>query len=153
MKLAKGETRPSQVNYEEPRPRLRDPEMPEGMDDIAQRVWSRCVEEMRGTGVIVRADTDILRAYAEAVSLYVRHIELLNTSGPLIRGARGGELVVNPMHRLVREDREAIRLLARELGLSPAARAGLRMDLQSSAPDIDEVLGLHPRFRVLSGTG
>ena len=34
--------------------------------------------------------------------------------GPVITGTRGRELVRNPMHQIVRDDRDAIRLLARE---------------------------------------
>ena len=69
--------------------------------------------------------------------------------GPVITGSRGRGLVRNPMHQIVRDDRDAIRLLARELGLSPAARASLRVPPGAEAPDIDAVLGPPPRLRVV----
>ena len=43
-----------------------------------------------------------------------------------MRGARGGELVKNPLHQIVRDNALLVRALARELGLTPAARVGLR---------------------------
>ena len=36
-----------------------------------------------------------------------------------------GSLVKNPLHQVVRDDADQIRQFARELGLSPSARAGL----------------------------
>lgn len=149
-KRARGETRPSRLNLEAPQPRNRPPQMPRGMDAGAQAVWRRVVKEMEGTGVILAADADILRLYCEAMAGYAEHRRLLSASGPLIRGSRGRELVVNPLSRIVREERDAVRLLARELGLSPAARAGLRVD--ATGPDLDmaESIGLPPRLRVVN---
>ena len=103
----------------------------------------------RARGVIEAADTDILRCYCEAVAAYERDVPLLMRGGPVITGSRGRELVRNPMHQIVRDDRDAIRLLARELGLSPAARASLRVAPGAEAPDIDAVLGPPPRLRVV----
>lgn len=124
--------------------------MPDGMEPEAQAVWRRILRDM-APGVIVSVDADLLRMFAEAVVDYRRARALLTTGGPLIRG-RGGELVVNPAARVVRDTREAARLLARELGLSPAARAGLRIDLNLSGGDLDAVLPPMPRPRVVGGT-
>ena len=148
-KLRKGETRPSRLNGLEPLPRHAAPRMPKGMDEAARRVWRRIVREMTGSGVIEAADTDILRCYCEAVAAYERDVPLLMRGGPVITGSRGRELVRNPMHQIVRDDRDAIRLLARELGLSPAARASLRVSPGVESPDIDAVLGPPPRLRVV----
>ena len=62
-KLRKGETRPSRLNGLEPLPRHAAPRMPKGMDEAARRVWRRVLRGMRGSGLIVAADTDILRCY------------------------------------------------------------------------------------------
>jgi P27 family predicted phage terminase small subunit len=148
-KLRKGETRPSRLNGLEPLPRHRTPTMPKGMDDTARRVWRRVLRETRGAGIILAADTDVLRCYCEAVAAYERDVPLLMKAGPVITGSRGRELVRNPMHQIVRDDRDAIRLLARELGLSPAARAGLQLLPGAEAPDIDAELGPPPRLRVV----
>jgi phage terminase small subunit len=61
--------------------------------------------------------------------------------------------VKNPLHQITRDNREQIRLFARELGLSPAARAGMRIEVERHNPaDVDEVIGLSPRLlRVIGG--
>jgi P27 family predicted phage terminase small subunit len=123
------------------------------MDEPAQKVWRRVVREMRGTDVIANADADVLRCYCEAVARYAQAAEMLARSGPLVRGVhRGaGELVKNPLHQVVRDNADAVRMFARELGLSPSARAGLRLDVSAVPADIEDVLGPPPRLRVVGG--
>lgn len=149
VKVRNGETRPSRVNRMEPLPRLGVPQMPRGMDEGAQKVWRRVLREMRGSAVILRADADVLRCYCEAVSRYQQAAELYARSSPLV--TRDRELVKNPLHQVVRDNADAVRLFARELGLSPSARAGLRMQQGPTAGDIDDVLGPPPRLRVVGG--
>jgi P27 family predicted phage terminase small subunit len=121
------------------------------MDRDAQLVWAHVLREMRGTGVIVGADRDLLRVYAETMASYTRNRALLVQSGSVIVGARSGDVVVNPLSRVVRGESDMLRLLARELGLSPAARAGLRIDLGADQGDMDDILGPAPRLRVVGG--
>ena len=149
VKLRQGETRPSRVNRMEPLPRHGAPQMPRGMDEAAQKVWRRVVREMRGSDVILAADADVLRCYCEAVARYAQAAELYAASGPLMR--RDGDLVKNPLHQVVRDNADAVRLFARELGLSPSARAGLHVQQGPTAGDIDDVLGPPPRLRVVGG--
>ncbi len=91
----------------------------------------------------------MLRCYCEAVSQYENAVRTLVSSGPLIRSH--GELVKNPLHQVVRESRDAVRQFARELGLSPSARAGLNVQLAGVAGDIAVEIGLPPRLRVVCG--
>lgn len=150
-KIARGETRPSRVNYETPNLPQRDPRMPRGMSTEAQSIWRTVLRTMKGSGVILEPDAFVLRAFCEVVASYAENVRLLGIGGTLIRGSQGRGLVMNPILRAVRDDRESIRLLARELGLSPAARAGLRIDMSAAMGDMDSVLGPPPRLRVVGG--
>lgn len=148
IKRAQGETRPSQVNYNEPQPRLRLPAKPDDMDDSAKAVWDAVIAEMGPTEVILAADADVLRCYCEAVSRYVRASTMMAKTGLLIQ--RGGEWVKSPLHQVVRDTADQVRLFARELGLSPSARAGLHIAAASQAAySIDEELGPPARLRVI----
>ncbi len=151
VKLALGETRPSRVNFLEPSPRRRAPAMPKDMDDGAKAVWRRVLREMGHTEVIRAADADVLRCYCEAVSQYQTTMRLLTSSGPLVRSR--GDLVKNPLHQIVRDNRDAVRLFARELGLSPSGRAGLNVEMGGAVGDIEDVIGTSPaRLHVVGGS-
>ncbi len=113
LKLLRGETRPSRVNYRAPKPLPTVPEKPVDLDAGAAPTWDLVVAGLGPTGVLSPIDGLVLRILAEAAARYQASSAALAASGPLIRGARAGELIKNL-------------LLARELGATPSARAGLR---------------------------
>lgn len=126
LKLLRGETRPSRVNYRAPQPLRSLPLKPADLAPAAALAWERVVTELGPTGVLTGADRDVLRLYVEALVRYEQAAALYAGSGPLIRGARGGELVKNPLAPIVRDGATLVLALARELGLTPSARSGLR---------------------------
>src|SRR6266545_3922985 len=125
LRLLRGETRPSRINQATPQPRAGLPRLPADMSGGAKAVWRRVLREYGGTGVLTGADADALSVYCDAVARYEVAARTLEASGPLVRGQRG-ELVKNPLHQIVRDNADLVRLYARELGLTPAARTGLR---------------------------
>jgi P27 family predicted phage terminase small subunit len=98
--------------------------MPEGMSPASKRVWRRIIRDYGHTGVVTAADSDVLRAYCDAVVRYVQADATLQASGPLVRG-HSRELVRNPLHQIVRDNAVLLRGFARELGLTPSARSGV----------------------------
>jgi P27 family predicted phage terminase small subunit len=124
LKVLRGETRPSRLNRAEPRPQPHRPKMPADLTQAAASVWRKVMREMGATGVITAADAEVLRAYCEACARYQFAARMLEQSGPLVRGQKG-ELVKNPLHQIVRDNAALLRSLARELGLTPATRAGM----------------------------
>ncbi|HVM29519.1 MAG TPA: phage terminase small subunit P27 family [Candidatus Limnocylindrales bacterium] len=151
VKRQRGETRPSRLNRHEPIPPADLPKMPADMDPDAKVVWRRVVRDMRHTGVIRAADADVLRCYCEAVSRYAQAVKLYAGSGPILRDR--GHLVKSPLHQLVRDNADLIQRLARELGLSPSARAGLRIEPERAFDSLTAEIGLPPRLRVVGDAG
>jgi P27 family predicted phage terminase small subunit len=140
LKLLRGERKRDRLNPDEPEPADNDPRMPADLPAPARRVWRRVMAEMGAAGVIRAADADVLRVYCECVARYEEASVLLARSSPLIRGARTGELVKNPLHQIVRDLGDQVRVLARELGLSPSARAGLRSPSAGMPDPFDDFL-------------
>lgn len=135
LKVMHGEKRPSRINRHEPKPKANLPKLPKGMSRAAAVVWRRVIRDYAHTGVLTAVDTDALRAYCEAVSRYEHAAQMLEESGPLVRGARRGELVKNPLHQIVRDNADLLRQFARELGLTPSARSGIRTNDKESDED------------------
>ena len=132
LKIIRGETRPSRVNYDEPMPTALHLQVPDDLSADAREIWVAVVQAVHHTGVLTSADVDTLRLYCEAVVRYRSAEDMLVKTGPLIKG-RNGEFVKNPLHQIVRDNALLMRALARELGLTPAARRGLRGDLDAQA--------------------
>ena len=89
----------------------------------------------------------------ESLVRYQHAARLLVQSGPLVRGRHGGELVKNPLHQVVRDNADELRQFARELGLSPSARAGLRIEPERALDSLTADIGLPPRLRVVGDVG
>ena len=134
LKILHSETRAARLNRNEPKPGGQ-PRMPPDMSDEAKRVWRRVIRDFGATGVITAVDADALRTYCEAVVRYVQAARTLEASGPLVRGARSGELVKNPLHQIVRDNAILLRGFARELGLTPSARTGLTIGIGAADDD------------------
>lgn len=137
LRVLRGETRPSQINRDAPQPAAVLPSKPAGMSAQAVAIWDRIMRDYAGTGVLTAVDTDLFRAYCEAVVRYEYSAQMLEQSGPLVRGVRQGDLIKNPIHQIVRDNAELMRSLARELGFSPAARTGLRVGEQRVVDPFD----------------
>ena len=63
LKILRGETRPSRINRDEPRPVGDLVPIPEDMTAEAQAVWRRVLREFGHTGVIRGADGDVMRLF------------------------------------------------------------------------------------------
>lgn len=98
--------------------------MPADLSPGAEKVWRRVRRQIGALGIVTVADGDVVRVYCEAVDRYQYAAARLVETGPMIRGARRGELVKNPLHQIVRDNALMIRLFARELGLTPSSREG-----------------------------
>jgi len=145
LRLLRGESRPSQINRHEPEPLAGGPVMPDDLSPEAQAVCERVIREVGQTGVIRGADSDVLAMYCEAVVRYRQAEALLRQTGPLIVDRHhGGAPVKSPLHQIVRDNAVLVRALAGELGLTPAARVGLR-DAGDAAPVASTLEALRAR--------
>ena len=132
LKILSGETRPSVINYAEPIPEGGPLSPPPDIRPEARVVWEQVVAALGRTGVLTSADKHVLRLYAEAMARYLEAEAMLVKTGPLIKG-RDGNFVKNPLHQIVRDNADAVKKYAREIGLTPAARVGLRGEIGDQA--------------------
>jgi len=140
LKVLHGERRASRLNRSAPKPRSNRPTMPLDMSADAKTVWRRIMRDFGHTGILTAVDADAFRTYCEAVARYRQAATTLEQTGPLVRGARRGELVKNPLHQIVRDNAILMRAFARELGFLPSAREGLQMHTQDAADPLAEWL-------------
>jgi P27 family predicted phage terminase small subunit len=87
------------------------PEPPDWLSPGAVEVWNGL-----DATKVATADTDALVVYCCAVADYVQAQRLLDRSGPLVRGARGG-VVRSPLNIVKADNAATILSMARQLGL------------------------------------
>jgi P27 family predicted phage terminase small subunit len=125
VRLLHGETRPSQVNFDEPVPVAVQPVLPRWAGARVRKVWQRVSADLAAMDLLFRADQDALLVYCEAVVKYEDACRLVDEGGLLVVGD-GGRVVKNPAVQLMRDFGQSVRGMAAEFGLTPAARVGLK---------------------------
>jgi P27 family predicted phage terminase small subunit len=126
-----GGDHPGRVNRNEPQPATGPVERPEYLSADAAAKWDQLAPHLESMGVLTGADTDLLAAYCECYARWRRLVKLAASSPPVFRGktdSPDGEPTFkrNPLWSQVKDAEAALRVLAREFGLTPSARAGLR---------------------------
>jgi P27 family predicted phage terminase small subunit len=119
---------PERVNLNEPQPADLPVVKPVWLTSDAAGKWDELVPHLRSMGLITAVDVDMLAAYCECFARWRKLMVLAARTPPVFR--RGGEgedmvMVKNPVWPMVRDAEAALRILAREFGFTPSARATL----------------------------
>lgn len=133
LRIVRG-VRTDRINTSEPKPKQAEPKCPTWLSREAKTVWKRTADQLRTMGLLYEADQDVLVAYVGAVVNYQRATKIVDTEGVLVEGRRDG-MVTNPAVRVQRDAAQQIRMLAGELGLTPASRTRLKAEETSDDGD------------------
>lgn len=98
---------------------------PSTMDGEALAEWQRVVPVLTEAGLVGSLDRAALVGWCETWAVFVAAARDVSDRGVIVPGARNGEPVKNPAVAIQRDAAGMLRTLAGQLGLTPAARAGL----------------------------
>jgi P27 family predicted phage terminase small subunit len=138
LKIIRG-TRPDRINKAEPKPTATEPKCPTWLDSNGKKVWRRVAKQLKDMGLLFEADQDVIVAYVQAVITHQAASVVVQNEGIVVPGRRD-EFVKNPALQVVRDSATLVRMLAGELGLTPAARARLKATDDGGAQDLDSLL-------------
>lgn len=132
LRLLHGDKR-SRINLAEPVPRDRDPSRPGWLSPMAAEEWDRIVPDLAAMRVVRESDAMAVAAYCEAVAR-LRAASALLASGLTVHTVSGRPPARNPAWSMAQHASAEVRLWARELGLTPSARAGIRVTVRAEEP-------------------
>lgn len=119
--------RPSRINTAEPQPRGISAEAPPWLSDQAAAEWVRVAPDLIEMGICKAADAAGFACYCEAVARLQLAIRLVSQAGLVVLD-EDGQPRKNPAVAQARDASYEIRMWAREFGLTPSARAGIRVE-------------------------
>jgi P27 family predicted phage terminase small subunit len=122
LKLVKGTADADALDLE-PRPAEGRLAAPDGLVEEVREVWDYTVAQLDAMHLAHPSDRDALVCYCEAVVAHRKASQAIARSGLLIRTARGGHYMRNPLLVVQRDSAALVRAFAREFGLTPSARA------------------------------
>ncbi len=142
---------------DEPAPPPADPKLPDSMpvcpdflDEAARAEWAEIVPQLVELKVLARLDRAALAAYCQAWSRW-RMAELLLAGDGLTYMSATGVVKKHPAIAIAAEAQKLMRQFLIEFGLTPAARARLRLDHGSGkqkdeGEGLDAVMGRRPQM-------
>lgn len=139
LKIAKGERRPSRVNYDEPElPVARGTDPPEGLAGAGLREWLRIASQLVAAGVLKDADLPAMEDYCRRLT-DLREIEAEIEEKRRIVGREEGKkepdfaLLVTGWRAVDAAEKRLLALqaqvnvLRREIGLTPSSRSAVKV--------------------------
>jgi P27 family predicted phage terminase small subunit len=138
LKLVRGDER-RRINLDEPKPLPGPVDKPGYLSPLASEEWDRVAPHLEAMRTLTAADTTALAVYCEAVARWRTLAQIVAKSPPVIT-ASGGLLVKNPAYSQARDAAIEVRMFAREFGLTPSARAGIRVDVHHHAEAAQRLL-------------
>ncbi|MCB5173656.1 phage terminase small subunit P27 family [Microvirga lenta] len=101
-------------------------EKPDHLDHVASAAWDTIVGSMP-SGFYSQADAPILSAFCQAYALHKLAVEALEKEGHISVG-QSGAAYQNPWVSILNKQAMTMASLGDRLGLSPAARVGLKVE-------------------------
>jgi P27 family predicted phage terminase small subunit len=139
VEIAEGRPGKRAINGREPRPLARAPRCPSYLAARAKAEWKRLVPILTRMRVLSEADGLVLANLCLAVSTLVRAQEKLMESGILYK-TPSGYIMQSPLLPVVNNAIDQITKLAREFGLSPAARSRICVLEDGREDELDTAL-------------
>lgn len=130
LKLVHGE-RKDRINTDQPQ-FSGQPTCPSHLPAEGKKVWKEVVAELARFDLITSCDGPSLEAYCMAVVAHRKAARDITKRGILIEGDKKAK-VRNPSLIVLAQAADDIRAFAREFGLTPSARSGLRVGGQPDA--------------------
>lgn len=109
------------------------PKPPDWLSEVAIQEWEYAVEQLSPSGVLTKADRNILAQYCQAMSDYRAALEVVSRDGMTVATDKGN-LIQHPAVGIKNTSWEQARKAGALLGLSPADRTGIKVDPKQEKP-------------------
>lgn len=114
---------------------------PRGMPRDGRRMWIRVCSALERSTILQASDYGALVALCETWAVYRAAIADVNGRGPVVNGARSGDLVKNPAWTVAAQALAAWTGLAARFGLTPVDRGKIVAEhLEAEADPLQELL-------------
>lgn len=126
------------VNEPQP-PTTKAPAAPRYLSDDAKREWRRVAPTLQGVGLLTDVDHDALAMYCERFAEWKTAWGKVLEEGAVIT-TTAGNLIQNPRLSIANRAAKEALALAREFGMTPAARTRIQVDMGGNEPTLAEQL-------------
>ena len=131
LKLLEGETRPSRVPQNEPKPRPSRPLRPTFLNAGAKRVWNALVDELERTGVLTTVDQSALAGFCSAYEEAKRLSRFIDRHGYTVE-TPAGYIQQRPEVSIRNKAWDRVDKFGAQLGIGAAHRSRIEVKKQDA---------------------
>ena len=142
LKVLNGTDRTDRVNEKEPKPKevKKVPDPPWFLDYYAKKEWKRVAPHLIEVGLLTEADISTFQDYCEVHAHCVRLHRKVHEEGYEFI-IESGYVQKRPITSILKDYMDQKRKLANQLGLTPAARTNIEVDLEKDEKkSVEEIL-------------
>lgn len=157
LKLIRGEKNKDRINTKEPKPKPRRPPCPRFLSKEARKMWRYLAPQLERTGQLTRVDLAVFASFCQVYGRWVEAERTLlksgyyykaggktttrvNKEGETITETSGGIVQTHPALWVANKCIEQINKLGSQLGLDPASRSRIRIDIEEEKDEFEELL-------------
>lgn len=126
-------------DVDEPKPPERLPPCPKHLDDRARKHWRWIGKRLLAVRVVTDLDLPTLAGHCQAYSEWVQATE--QAAKGLVYKRRDGSPALNPYLRIARDAFDRMLRTGIELGLSPSARARIKVETPKAPGRLQKFMG------------
>ena len=130
IKVAQGNPGKRRINRHEPDPPVSLPDCPPHLSDEAKREWDRIAVSLNRVGLLTQVDRSTMAGYCQCYGRWVE-AELKLAETPAILRMPSGYIQQSPWLTIANKQLELMARYMAELGLTPASRSRIAVQLQS----------------------
>jgi P27 family predicted phage terminase small subunit len=139
LRILEGNPSKRPLNRAEPKPRVKAPQCPDHLDDLAKAEWKRLVRIIRHMKLLTEADYIALSNLCQAYSRMVKAERKLAEAGLLYK-TQSGYVQQSPLLSIINSSVETITKLCREFGLTPSSRSRIQLSSSETSQQDDGIL-------------
>lgn len=128
LQLVKGNPGRRPMATNEPKPKVARPDAPDYLSDIAKTEWRRVCPLLADIGLMSEIDVAVLAAYCGAHSDLVESMQKQQGRSTVVK-THNGNWVQSPFVSMIRQARLDMIRFAAQMGMTPASRAGMSMEI------------------------
>jgi len=157
LKLIRGERHKDRINEKEPKPTPRRPPCPRFLSREARKMWRYLAPQLERTGQLTRTDLAVFASFCQVYGRWVEAERIINEKGVLyktgekvvtttnkdgevVTRSSGGSIITSPMLWVANKAIDQFHKLGSSLGLDPASRSRIRVDLESEGDEFEDFL-------------
>lgn len=139
LKVVRGETNKDRLNTKEPKPLPKRPSCPRFLCTEGRKMWRYLAPQLERTGQLTRIDLGVFAAYCRVYGRWVRAEQAINVEGVLSVTVTGS-VITNPNLWVANKCLSQLNTLGSALGLDPASRSRIIVDIKEGGDDFDDLL-------------